>query len=73
VVRVSIEVRNGAARFNVAVLAQSIRRARSIAENRYPGSDVKVQFPTDPDGFFGKDPAAKEGPCEFVKRGRMAA
>jgi hypothetical protein len=73
VVRVSIEVRNGAARFNVAVFAQSIWRARSIAENRYPGSDVKVQFPTDPDGFFGKDPAAKEGPCEFVKRGRMAA
>jgi hypothetical protein len=73
VVRVSIEVRNGAARFNVAVLAGSIRRALSIAENRYPGSDVKVEFPIDPNDFFVKDPAAKEGPIEFKKRGRMAA
>lgn len=59
-VRISIEVRNGAARFNVAVLAGSIQQALNIAENRYPGSDIKVKFPIDPDGFFVKDSAAKE-------------
>jgi hypothetical protein len=72
-VRVSIEVRNGAARLNVMVRAKSIRRALSIAGNRYPGSDVRVRFPIDPESFFVKDPAATEGPIVFEKRERIAA
>jgi hypothetical protein len=73
VVRLSIEVRNGAARFGVAVRAESIRRALSIVGNRYPGGEVEVEFPIDPEGFFVKDPAATEGPVEFEKRERIAA
>lgn len=72
-VRVSIEVRNGVARFSVAVRARSIRRALSIAGNRYPGSGVKVEFPIDPESFFVKHPPATEGPIKFGKRERIAA
>lgn len=72
-VKVSIEVRNGAARFSVAVRAGSIRRALSIAGDRYPASDVEVRFPIDPDSFFVKEPAAREGPIGFENRERMAA
>jgi hypothetical protein len=72
-VRVSIEVRNGAARFGVVVRAKSIRRALNIAGHQYPCSDVKVKFPIDPESFFVKDPAFTEGPIEFEKRERIAA
>ncbi len=72
-VRVSIEVRNGAARFGVAIRAESIRRALSIAAKRYPGSDVAVHFPINPEGFFAEEPAATEGLAEFEKRERVAA
>lgn len=72
-VGVSFEVRNGAARFSVAVRAENIRRALSIAENQHPGSDVAVRFPIDPEGFFAKEPAATEGLAEFEKRERVAA
>ena len=72
-VRVSIEVRNGAARFSVAVRAQSIQRALSIARKRYPSSEVGVQFPIDPEGFFVKDRAAVEGQIELEERESVAA
>lgn len=65
-VRVSIEVRSGAARFRVGLQASSIRRAVSLAEGLYAASDVKVIFPIDPEGFFIEDPFAKEG---LVERG----
>jgi hypothetical protein len=58
-VRVSIEVRNGAARFNVAVGAQSIERAVSVANGSYPNCDVRVKFPIDPEGFFVKESAPR--------------
>jgi hypothetical protein len=51
-VKVSIEVHSGTARFTVAVQAHSIQRALSIVAARYPGSVAKVKFPIDPDGFF---------------------
>lgn len=60
-VRVSIEVRNGAARFNVAVQAESIRRAVGIVARRYPDRDIGVKFPIDPEGFFVEDRAAQAG------------
>ena len=72
-VRVSIEVRNGSARFDVAVQAEDIQRALSIAGAYHPGSDVRVQFPIDPETFFVKDPAAPAGLTEFGKRERSAA
>lgn len=58
---VSIEVRSGAARFDVAVQSQSIERAVSPVGERYPNGNVRVKFPIDADGFFMKDPADRAG------------
>jgi hypothetical protein len=57
VVQVSIEVSSGAARYQVAVRAESIQRAASIVAARYPGGDCRVKFPIDPEGFFVNDDA----------------
>jgi hypothetical protein len=57
-VKVSIEVHDGTARFAVAVLAQSIEQALSIIAARYPGSVARVKFPINPEGFFGEESAA---------------
>jgi hypothetical protein len=51
-VKVSIRVHSGTARFTVAVQAPSIQQALSIVAARYPGSLAKVKFPIDPDVFF---------------------
>jgi hypothetical protein len=48
-VRVSAEVREGAARFRVAVRAESIRRAVRIMKGRNPGRDVRIVFRMDPE------------------------
>ena len=56
VVEVSIGVSSGAARFQVAVRAESIQRAASIVAVRYPGRDCRVKFLIDPEGFFVNDP-----------------
>jgi hypothetical protein len=67
VVRVSIEVRGGAARFRVGVQASSIQRAVSLVEGFYSASDVRVGFPIDPEGFFVEDAFAREG---LIERGK---
>jgi hypothetical protein len=72
-VRVSIEVRSGAARFDVAVQAESIQRALRIVGAHHPGSDVRVRFPIDPEAFFVKDPASPSSSAEFGKWERSAA
>jgi hypothetical protein len=59
-VKVSIEVRNGAARFRVTVQASSIQRAVNLVKGSYSASDVKVVFPIDPEGFFVEDALAAE-------------
>ena len=51
-VRISIEVSNGVARFSVSVQAQSIERALEIVERQNPGKDCKVSFPIDAEAFF---------------------
>jgi hypothetical protein len=61
VVKVSIEVRNGAARFDVAVQAESIDRAVSLVGKRYPDGNVRVKFPIDAEGFFVNDSADRAG------------
>jgi hypothetical protein len=69
-VKVSVEVRSGTARFRVSVQAQSIRRALSMVGGRYPTSEVRVSFPIEPEGFFVEGPAARRasmtGPPERV-------
>ena len=72
-VRVSIEVRSGAARFDVAVQAESIQRALRIVGAHHPGSDVRIRFPIDPEVFFVEDPASPSSSTEFGKWERSAA
>jgi len=57
-VKVSIEVRDGAARFTVDVEAQSIMQALNFVQAQYPGNTAKVKFPIDPESFFIEDSAA---------------
>jgi hypothetical protein len=73
VVKVSVEVRSGAGRFEVAVRAESIRRAVEIVENRYLGTNVGVKFPIDPENLFVEDPATRAGIADLKQLDRMAA
>jgi hypothetical protein len=56
-IRVSMEVREGAALSRAIVQAESIRKAVSITRARYPGCDVRVIFPIDAEDFFIESPA----------------
>lgn len=64
-VKVSIEVRKGASRFVVAVQAESIRRAVSLLEAGYPGADLRLKCPIEPEYFFVNDAAAQAGIVEI--------
>ena len=55
-INVSVEVREGAAPFRVAVRAESITRAVSLIEGRHPGREVRVVFPINPEEFFLEGP-----------------
>ena len=72
-VKVSIEVRNGAATFSVAVQARSIERALSFVQQRYPEGEVRVKFPIEPEGFFVEDRTARVRLVGFEAPQRMAA
>ena len=65
-IRVSMEVREGAALSRTRVQAESIREAVNITRRRYPGRDVRVTFPIDPEDFF------IEGPAEGNSRTRLS-
>ncbi len=61
-VRISVEVSSGTARFRVSVQAQSIERALEIAQRQNPGKDCEVRFPIDAELFFVEgDSVAKAG------------
>ena len=51
-VKVSLEVREGAGSFEVTARAESISEAVG-ARQRLPGREVRVLFPIDGDEFFG--------------------
>jgi hypothetical protein len=72
-VKVSMEVRSGAAHFNVAVQAESIQRAVSFVKQRYPKANVKVRFPIEPESFFVEDPSARRGIGGLERPVRVAA
>ena len=57
-VKVSIEVQHGTARFTVAVKAQSVQQARSIVVALHPSSVARVTFPINPVSVFVEDSAA---------------
>jgi hypothetical protein len=54
-IKISIEVRSGTARFNVAAQAESIEEALEIAKRYNSGKECKVVFPIDPEVFFVSD------------------
>jgi hypothetical protein len=60
-IKVSVEVREGAARFRVAVQAESISQAVSIVKGEHPDRDVRVVFPIDPERYFPGGPQKAEG------------
>jgi hypothetical protein len=68
--KISVQAISGAARFSVAVQADSIERALEIVKRQNPGRDCEVAFPIDPEAFCVAEPAATSGPAE---RGRTAA
>ncbi len=72
-VKISIEVRSGAARFDVGVQAESIQRALSFVQERYSKGSVKVRFPIEPESFFVEDLRATRGIVSLEDRARVAA
>jgi hypothetical protein len=51
-IRVSVEVCSGEARFRAAVWAKSIEHALSLIRARCPGGEATVIFPIEPEAFF---------------------
>jgi hypothetical protein len=60
-IKVSMEVREGAALSRATVQAESILEAVSITRGYYPGRDVRVIFPIDAEDFFIEGPAEENG------------
>ena len=60
-IRISIEVRSGAARFKVLAQAESIEGALEIAKRYNSGRECKVVFPIDPEGFLVEDDLERGG------------
>ena len=54
-IRISVQVSSGAARFKVAIEAECIERALEIAARQNPGKECEVTFPVDPETFFVED------------------
>ena len=54
-VKLSVEVTSGAARFTVGEQAPSIREALSLVGGKYPHREVRVAFPIEPERFFVKE------------------
>ena len=59
-VRISVEVRSGTARFRVGVQARSIREALGVVGGRYPRGVVEVAFPTEQESSFVHEQTHKE-------------
>jgi hypothetical protein len=72
-VRVSIQIREGASSFDVSVQAQSIRRAVEIAAARYPGADLRVSFPIDAEAYFVEEPGSRAARFGRERSERVAA
>jgi hypothetical protein len=68
-VRIMIQVRSGAARFSVAVQAESIERALEIAKKQNLGRTCKVTVPINSEAFFVAEPAAMSEPAGWGNDG----
>jgi hypothetical protein len=72
-IKVSVEVRSGTARFRVSVQAQSIRRALGMVESRYPHGEVRLVFPIEPEGFFVSEPSVPTRAAGYERTHEVAA
>jgi hypothetical protein len=61
-IRISVQVGQGATQYRVAVQAESIERALEIVEWQNPGCEATVVFTIDPEVFV-RDTAATIGPA----------
>ena len=69
-----MEVREGTTLSRATVQAESIREAVSITRGRYPGRDVRVMFPIDPEDFFIEGQAeSKQSRAEGDRRTTLSA
>jgi hypothetical protein len=50
--QVSIEVQTGGSNLRLAVCAESIQRAKTLADDRFPGCSSRVLFPIEAEAFF---------------------
>jgi len=58
-VKVSVEVRSGTARFRVGAQARSIREALGLVGGRFPHGEVRMVFPIEPEGYFVGEPPSR--------------
>jgi hypothetical protein len=72
-VKISVEVRSGAARFRVGVQARSIHKALSLVGGMYPRGVVGVAFPVEPQGIFERGTSAPAGVVGHGHTRRAAA
>ena len=63
-VKVSVEVRSGTARFRVAVRAESTQRALRLVAGRYPNGAWRVTLPVEVEGLFAEGRGARAGMVE---------
>ena len=72
-VRISVEVRSGTARFRVGVQAPSIREALGVVAGRYPRGVVGVAFPIEPEASSSTGHRPRQGcrPRADPEGGRM--
>ena len=54
-IRITVRVSNGTARFGVTIQAESIERALEMVARQNPGRECEVAFPIDPETFFVDD------------------
>ena len=69
-VRIAVQATSGAARFSVAVQAESVERALEIAKKQGLGRNSVVTFPINSEVFFAAEPIAMSG---SARPGRSAA
>ena len=61
-IKISVYVSSGTARFSVAIQAESIERALEIVAGQNPGESYEVAFPIDPESFFVDDTVGTVAP-----------
>ena len=64
-IQVQLEVRSGATRFRVSAWAANTQRAVSVAGARYPGGEVRLVLPLEPEMFFAEDGSGEAESVRF--------